>query len=134
MTSQHLNPAALCPPPDGIYSHVVKVRDMVFISGQLARDPAGNPVSPGDVRGQYRQVWANLCAALQAAGGTAADLVKTTTYFVGAENLPAVREARRELGLESPPTSTMVVVAALADPRYLVEVDAIAVVGDTPAG
>ena len=49
MASRHLNPAALCPPPDGIYSHVVKVKDTVFISGQLARDPAGNPVSPGDV-------------------------------------------------------------------------------------
>ena len=60
--------------------------------------------------------------------------MKTTTYVVGAENLPAVREARRELGLESPPTSTMVVVAALADPRYLVEVDAIAILADSPAG
>jgi 2-iminobutanoate/2-iminopropanoate deaminase len=133
MDSQHLNPAALSPPPDGIYSHVVKVRDMVFISGQLARDRAGNPVSPGDIRGQYRQVWANLCAAVEAAGGTPANIVKTTTYVVGAENLPAMREVRRELGLQAPPTSTMIVVAALADPRYLVEVDAIAVLPDAPA-
>ena len=53
-------------------------------------------------------------------------LVKTTTYVVGEDNIAAMRVVRRELSSPNPPTSTMVVVAALAVPGALVEVDAIA--------
>ena len=128
MSGQHLNPPDLPAPPGGIYDHVIRVGQLIFISGQLGRDQSGNPVSPEDIAGQYRQVWKNVVVAVSAAGGTEADIVKTTTFVVGPDNIPAVRAVRAELCSSGPPTSTMVVVAALADPRYLVEVDAIAVI------
>ena len=128
MAKEHTNPQGLSPPPDGLYSHVVRAGSTLYVSGQLARDADGGLVGEGDVSAQFRQVWANLRLALEGAGGTLRDLVKTTTYVVGAENLTAVRRARRELLPEEPPASTMVVVAGLADPRLLVEVDAIAVI------
>jgi enamine deaminase RidA (YjgF/YER057c/UK114 family) len=128
---EHLNPKELYPPPGGLYSHAVRVGDTVYVSGQLARDPQGTVVSPGDVIGQFRQVWSNLVVALNTAGCTPRDLVKTTTYVVGAENIAAIRRVRRELLPKKPPASTMVVVAGLADPQLLVEVDAIAVLHST---
>lgn len=76
-------------------------------------------------------VSANLEKAVEAAGGSLKDIVKTTTYVVGAENVGKIRPARQEiLPSEGCPTSTTVVVAGLADPDFLVEVEAIAVLGD----
>jgi enamine deaminase RidA (YjgF/YER057c/UK114 family) len=64
---------------------------------------------------------------MKAAGGALSDIVKTTTYVVGAENLPKIREARMSiLPEQGRPTSTTVVVAGLADPDFLVEVEAVA--------
>ena len=78
-----------------------------------------------------RQVWANLEKVVTAAGGSLGDIVKTTTYVVGAENLGKVRSARLALlPPEGRPTSTTLVVAGLADPDLLVEVEAIAVIGE----
>ncbi len=128
MSNRHLNPAGLTPAPGGIYTHVVQAGNTVYIAGQLARDANGEVVGVGDVAAQLRQVWSNLTVALEGAGARLEDLVKTTYYIVGAENLEAVRATRRALALTDPPASTMVVVAGLADPRFLVEVDAIAVV------
>ena len=88
----------------------------------------GRTVHAGDVEAQVRQVWSNLEKAVQAAGGTLKDIVKTTTYVVGAERLAGVRSARLALlPAEGRPTSTTLVVAGLADPDLLVEVEAIAV-------
>jgi enamine deaminase RidA (YjgF/YER057c/UK114 family) len=82
---------------------------------------------PGDAAAQIRQVWTNLEIAMKAAGGALSDIVKTTTYVVGAENLPKIREARMSiLPEQGRPTSTTVVVAGLADPDFLVEVEAVA--------
>ena len=91
-----------------IYNHVVKVGNTLYIAGQVPRSLDG-----------------------KAAGGTLADIVKTTTYVVGADTGAKIRPARLEiLPAEGRPTSTTVVVAGLADPALLVEVEAIAVIGD----
>jgi enamine deaminase RidA (YjgF/YER057c/UK114 family) len=127
MSIVHINPAGLAPPPGGIYTHVVKAGGTVYVSGQLARDREGRLLGEGDIGAQYRQVWANLQVALAEAGLGVAHLVKTTTYVVGEANIPLLRAVRQELKPQEPPTSTMVVVAALAVPGALVEVDAIAV-------
>ena len=65
-----------------LYSHVVAVegRRLVFVSGQVPFDRDGNIVGPGDMRAQIRQVGENVKRALEAAGATLADVVKTTTY------------------------------------------------------
>ena len=131
MARQFFNPPDLATPPNNMYNHVVKVGSTVYISGQVSRDLDGKTAYVGDVEGQVRQVWANLEKAVKAAGGSLSDIVKTTTYVVGAENLGKVRGARLALlPPEGRPTSTTLVVAGLADPDLLVEVEAIAVIGE----
>jgi enamine deaminase RidA (YjgF/YER057c/UK114 family) len=130
MGLQRLAPEGLFKP--AAYTQVVVAtgRRMVFVSGQVSMDAAGNLVAPGDVAGQARQVYANLRAALEGAGAGPADVVKLTTYVVGYK--PELRgllgEARATVfGPAALPASTLVGVQALADPGYLIEVEAIAV-------
>jgi len=131
MPREFINPPDLATPPHNLYSQVVKVGNTVYIAGQVSRDRSGKTVHAGDVAAQVRQVWANLEKAITAAGGSLRDIVKTTTYVVGAENLGQVREARLSLlPPENCPTSTTLVVSGLADPDLLVEVEAVAVLGD----
>ncbi|MBI3330124.1 MAG: RidA family protein [Nitrospinae bacterium] len=112
-----------------LYSHVVVAegRRMVFISGQLARDRHGNVVGKGDMRAQIRQVGENIKTALEAAGATLSDLVRTTTYVVDIEAFFQHVDVRMEYFVALP-TSTTVEVRRLAHPDFLVEIEAIAVV------
>jgi enamine deaminase RidA (YjgF/YER057c/UK114 family) len=115
------------------YSQVVvaKGRRMVFISGQVSMDASGNLVAPGDFAGQVRQVYANLQKALAGVGASPSDVTKLTTYVVGyrPELRAALGEARTAVfGSVDLPASTLVGVQALAEPGYLVEVEAIAVI------
>ena len=133
MDKEYINPPELAAPPNNMYNHVVKVGNTVYIAGQVSRDLNGQTIHAGDPDAQIRQVWANLEAAVKAAGGSLTDIVKTTTYVVGAENLAKIREARLEvLPAQGRPTSTTVVVAGLASPDLLVEVEAMAIIGDNP--
>ena len=127
MEREFINPPGLASPPANLYNHVVKVGNTVYISGQVPRGLDGGAQHVGDPAAQIRQIWANIETAIGAAGGTLQDIVKTTTYVVGAENLGKIREARMAiLPEEGRPTSTTVVVAGLADPDFLVEVEAVA--------
>ena len=129
MNREYINPPDIAVPPGGLYNHVVKVGNTVYISGQVPRGIDGRATHPGDPVAQIRLVWSNLEKAVTAAGGTLKDIVKTTTYVVGAENVGKTRAPRLELlPSEGRPTSTTVVVAGLADPDFLVEVEAIAVI------
>jgi 2-iminobutanoate/2-iminopropanoate deaminase len=112
-----------------LYSHVVVVegKRTLFISGQLARDRHGNAVGKGDMRAQLRQVGENIRAALEAAGATLDNLVKTTTYVTDIEEYFKHVDVRMEY-FRALPTSTTVEVRRLAHPDFLVEVEAIAVV------
>jgi enamine deaminase RidA (YjgF/YER057c/UK114 family) len=131
MTVTKLNPPAL-PTPMG-YSQVVVATGsrMVFVAGQVALDREGNLVAPGDVVGQARQAFANLRAAIEAAGASIADVAKITWYVVGyrSELLPELAAARNGVFDGHAPASTLVGVGALAQPQFLVEVEAVAVVG-----
>ena len=130
MQKEFIDPPELGTPPNNIYHHVVKVGNTVYIAGQLSRDVNGKPIHVGNAEAQTIQAWANLEAAVKAAGGSLTDIVKTTTYVVGAENLAKIRPARLELlPSKGRPTSTTVIVAGLADPELVVEVKAIAVIG-----
>ncbi len=113
-----------------LYSHVVVVEGggrTVFIAGQLARDRDGNVVGKGDMRAQIRQVGDNITAALAAAGATLDDLVKTTTYVTDIEEFFRHIDVRTAY-FGALPTSTTVEVRRLAQPEFLIEVDAIAVI------
>ena len=112
-----------------LYSHVVMTDAPVtiYIAGQTPRDVDGNTVGTGDMRAQIRQVGANLKAALAAAGATLADVVKTTTYVTDCDEFFRHSDVRAEIFGQDPPTSTTIEVKHLANPDFLVEIEAIAV-------
>jgi 2-iminobutanoate/2-iminopropanoate deaminase len=112
-----------------LYSQVVVVegRRTVFVSGQLARDRQGNVVGKGDMRAQIRQVGENVKAALEAAGATLADVVKTNTYVTDMDEFFKHVDVRMEYFGPAMPTSTTVEVRRLAHPDFLVEVEVMAV-------
>ncbi len=126
-TVEHLQPEGMSPNGNR-YTHVVKVGPWIFIAGQTASDTDGNVVGVGDPRAQVGQVMKNLRAAVESVGGRFEDIVKTTVYVVGEENLDAVREERAVYRPEKPPTSTLVVVSRLARPEFIVEIEAVAYV------
>jgi enamine deaminase RidA (YjgF/YER057c/UK114 family) len=131
-SKQFLSPKAL-PPPVG-YSHVAKVNKgtIVYIAGQVSCDASGKLIGEGDFEAQVEQVFRNLKIAIEAAGGTMADIVKLNTYLVaevdqaGVPKLRAIRD--RYLNVENPPASTLVVVTRLARPGWLVEIEAVAAI------
>jgi enamine deaminase RidA (YjgF/YER057c/UK114 family) len=102
---------------------------LLFVAGQTASDQNGNVVGKGDIKAQTRQVFANLKAVLEEAGGTMDDLVMTTTYIVDREYREGYNEVRQGIYRKDPPTSTLVIVKGLAHPDYLIEIAGIAVIG-----
>ncbi|HVQ78012.1 MAG TPA: RidA family protein [Candidatus Binatia bacterium] len=132
MKRQNIQPASLGKRVVGghvLYSHVVVVegKRTIFVSGQLARDPRGDVVGKGNMGAQLRQVGENIKAALDAAGATLADIVKTNTYVTDIDEFFKHVDVRMEY-FGALPTSTTVEVRRLAHPDLLVEVEVIAVV------
>ena len=129
VTLQLINPDDLLVP--STYTHVVVATGtrMVFIAGQEPEDVHGNLVGPGDLAAQARQVYANLGRALAAAGARPEQVTKITIYVVHhrPEYLPDISQARIAAFGDHKPADTLVGVETLAEPGYLIEVDAIAV-------
>jgi 2-iminobutanoate/2-iminopropanoate deaminase len=115
-------------PESALYSHVVRAGNLVFIAGQVAQDALGNVVGPGDFQAQAVQVFENLKRALAAAGLDLTQLVKVTIYVTDARFRDPLREINRRYVPTDKPVSTLLVVAALARPDYLIEIDAIAAI------
>jgi enamine deaminase RidA (YjgF/YER057c/UK114 family) len=129
---EHIRPDGLLNNP--AYTHVVAARGerMVYVSGQVAMDAAGELVGGEDLAAQTEQVMENLGVALAAAGASFEDVVKITTFVVGyqPEHRAAISAVRsRYLSAENPPASTLVGVSALAAPGWLIEIEAVAVTG-----
>jgi reactive intermediate/imine deaminase len=101
---------------------------LLYISGQVARDTEGNVVGKGDMRTQARQVFQNLRQVVQAAGGDLKDLMKITTYITNIEDFPAVAEVRSEVFQGELPASTLIVVKSLFNPDFLIEVEGVAAI------
>jgi enamine deaminase RidA (YjgF/YER057c/UK114 family) len=101
---------------------------LLFVAGQTASDQSGNVVGKGNIKAQTKQVFANLKAVLEEAGGTLDDLVLTTTYIVDRQYREGYNEVRGEIYKKEPPTSTLVIVTGLAHPDYLIEIAGIAVI------
>ena len=126
------NPATIHK-PNG-YSHVAEIAGgkIVYIAGQVALDKDGQLAGKDDLAAQAEQVFANLDAALKAAGGTFADVVKLNYFCVDRVDrgqLPVVRSTRdRYVNTHVPPVSTFVFVSSLVHPDWLIEVEAVAVV------
>jgi enamine deaminase RidA (YjgF/YER057c/UK114 family) len=112
----------------------VKSGDMktVYISGQVAIDREGKVVGKGDLGSQAAQAFENLSLALESAGAKPEDVVKLNIYVVNMkpEDAKTVGLARQKcFTQENLPASTMVGVVSLLTPDFLIEVEAIAVVG-----
>jgi 2-iminobutanoate/2-iminopropanoate deaminase len=114
-----------------LYSHVVTVEGggrIVYVSGQVARDEAGNTVGKGDMRAQIEQVGRNLQACLEAAGASLADIVKTVTYVTDIDEFLKHTDMRMRFLGPAMGASTTVEVSRLAGSDLMVEIEAIAVV------
>ena len=132
MPKEYVNPDNLFSSlPNGFSQIVVATgRKMVFISGQTAWDEHKNIVGGDSFLEQARQAFRNLKKAMEAAGGTLKDIVALRIYVVDyqAESGTAVGIALREFfSPDNPPASTWIGVSALADPEFLIEIEATAV-------
>lgn len=118
-------------PPFANYSHVVSVEGatrLVFCAGQVAADPSGQVLPPDDFTAQSKLVMTNLQKALEGGGATFADVTKVTIYVCNAHDVPKARTILRDWFGPNPPASTLCVLRGLANPNFLLEVEAIAAV------
>jgi enamine deaminase RidA (YjgF/YER057c/UK114 family) len=133
-SKEFLNPKTLMPPAG--YSHVAKVNrgTIVYLAGQVSGDATGKLVGEGDFEAQAEQVFRNLKSAVEAAGGSMADIVKLNIYLVAevdTAEVPKLRAIRdRHVNAEKPPASTLVFVSRLARPGWLIEIEAVAALDD----
>lgn len=118
------------------FTQVVTVKSgdtkTVYISGQVAIDREGKVAGKGDLGAQAKQAFENVSLALESAGAKPEDVVKLNIYVVNMkpEDAKTVGLARQKcFTQENLPASTMVGVVSLLTPDFLIEVEAIAVVG-----
>jgi reactive intermediate/imine deaminase len=110
----------------GTYSQAIRSGDTVYLSGQIPLDPKTMELVSGDPRAQIRQVFDNLAAVAEAAGGSLADAVRLTVYLTDLKHFPLVNEIMAEYFSEPYPARAAIGVAQL--PRgAAVEVDGILV-------
>jgi enamine deaminase RidA (YjgF/YER057c/UK114 family) len=131
---QHLNPQGL--PKNPAWTNVVTVSGpvkMIYVGGQNAADGSGQIVGKGDIAAQTEQVFRNMETALLAAGARLENVVKWNLYVLAGQPLqPGFEVFQRVWGQRaSPPVITAAIVAALAHPDFLLELDAVAVVPET---
>ena len=113
------------------YSQAIKVtgaQTILFLSGQVAYDEKGGPAHRGDFTAQARTVFRAIKAQVEAGGGSLANVVKLTTYLTDIRHRADLVPVREEFFGKKLPASTLIGVAALAHPDWLIEVEAIAVV------
>ncbi|GAB2802864.1 hypothetical protein GCM10027275_56340 [Rhabdobacter roseus] len=127
--TQHLNPDGLFKNP--AFSQVVLTQGngkTIYVGGQDAVNAQGEVVGKGDIAEQTEQVMKNLQTALSACGATFENLVKLSIYLVQGQDLHlGFQISQKYLGnLINPPAISVLIVAGLANPDFLIEIDATA--------
>ena len=120
--------ASVYDPP--IYAQAVKVtggETILYLSGQVAYDDKGGVAHPGDFKAQARAALQAVKAQVEAGGGTMANIVKVNTYLTDIRHRAEYSAIREEFFGKKLPASTLVAVAALAQPEFLIEIEAVAV-------
>jgi enamine deaminase RidA (YjgF/YER057c/UK114 family) len=123
--------------PEGIskpfsnYSHVVTAEGaqrLVFCAGQVAADIDGTVLPPDDFEAQTKMVMQNLTRALEAGGAKLSDVVKVTIYICNPHDVPKARGILQNYFAGHAPGSTLCILRGLANPNFLLEIEAIAAV------
>jgi len=132
MKKEAVNPSSVFRSLDHGFSQGVLVTGdtTLYVSGQTAWDSEKRLIGGADLEGQARQAFTNVQAVVEAAGGTLADVVSLRIYVVDyrpEKAAPVARAFRDFFSGETKPASTWVGVSALADPGFLIEVEATAV-------
>lgn len=130
---KHINPDGLIKNP--AFTNVVTVSGRsktIYIGEQNSNNNKAEVVGKGDLKTQTRQVLANVKTALQAAGADIDDVIKWTIYVVNGQSLQEGYAAFQEVwgNRPNPPVITALFVSSLANPDYLVGMEAVAVVAE----
>ena len=114
------------PAPLSHYTDAVRWGDLLFVSGCVGLDGAGQVTAPGDAREQARVALGHVGNALRAAGTDFSQVLKVTVFLTRIADRAAVNEVRQEFFGDARPASTLVEVTALVHPDLVVEVEAVA--------
>lgn len=120
------NPASIAPPA-GRYVHGMEVpadARLLYVSGQVGIDRNGRPGAT--IEKQCELAWRNLVAILKEARMSADDIVRVNVYLTDPRYVAAYRAARDKFVGEKVPASTLLIVTALVDPAFMVEIEAVA--------
>jgi len=125
-----INPKTISKPFTN-YAHVVtaeNAKKLVFCAGQVAADVKGNVLPPDNFEAQTKMVMKNLKAALAAGGAKLSDVTKVTIYICNPHDVPKARGILFDYFGKHPPGSTLCILRGLANPNFLLEIEAIAAV------
>ena len=125
-----INPKTISKPFTN-YAHVVTVegaKKLVFCAGQVGADVDGKVLPPDDFGAQTKMVMKNLKNALAAGGAKLSDVTKVTIYICNPHDVPKARGILFDYFGKHPPGSTLCILRGLANPNFLLEIEAIAAV------
>jgi len=129
MKIEKITSADVPEPPPGRWSNALRVGEMLFISGTVARGADGVTIEGKNEYEQAKNIFTRIRYLVEAAGGAMSDIVKMTIYVINIKQNTEVWRARQEFFTGDFPCSSLVEVRSLATPEILVEIEAIACIG-----